>query len=236
MGRPHVGGISFGGALALELYRHHLPVPATLVLASAYAGWQVRFQPRPSTNACSSSCGKPTCHPSSGCPGGFRACSQTRPRPSWWRRWWGSCRSSIPPGPRRWPTRWPRLTCEHHAAAIDHYFGPGLREEVAEHYRQLLTGFPDLQVKVEDDLIAEADKVVARLTLMGTHKGTFAGRPGTGQLASWSSIRIYRVADGKVVQTWAMQDRLSLLQQLGAMPALEPVNWAGGEPAGTSQN
>ena len=39
VGRPHVGGISFGGALALELHRRHPRVPATLVLASAYAGW-----------------------------------------------------------------------------------------------------------------------------------------------------------------------------------------------------
>jgi pimeloyl-ACP methyl ester carboxylesterase len=36
---PHVAGLSFGGALALELYRRHPTVPATLVLASAYAGW-----------------------------------------------------------------------------------------------------------------------------------------------------------------------------------------------------
>ena len=37
--RPHVVGLSFGGALALELYRRHPGVPATLVLVSAYAGW-----------------------------------------------------------------------------------------------------------------------------------------------------------------------------------------------------
>ena len=37
--RPHVAGLSLGGALALELYRRHPRVPATLVLASAYAGW-----------------------------------------------------------------------------------------------------------------------------------------------------------------------------------------------------
>ena len=37
--RPHVVGLSFGGALALELYRRHSSVPASLVLASAYAGW-----------------------------------------------------------------------------------------------------------------------------------------------------------------------------------------------------
>jgi pimeloyl-ACP methyl ester carboxylesterase len=35
----HVAGLSFGGALALELYRRHPAVPRTLVLAGAYAGW-----------------------------------------------------------------------------------------------------------------------------------------------------------------------------------------------------
>jgi pimeloyl-ACP methyl ester carboxylesterase len=36
---PHVAGISFGAALALELYRRHPSVPSSLILASAYAGW-----------------------------------------------------------------------------------------------------------------------------------------------------------------------------------------------------
>ena len=37
--RPHVGGISFGGGLAIELTRRHPGLPRSLVLASAYAGW-----------------------------------------------------------------------------------------------------------------------------------------------------------------------------------------------------
>lgn len=37
--KPHVAGLSFGGALALELCRRHPAVPMTLILASAYAGW-----------------------------------------------------------------------------------------------------------------------------------------------------------------------------------------------------
>ena len=39
LGRPHVAGLSFGGGLALELYRRHPSVPRTLILTSAYAGW-----------------------------------------------------------------------------------------------------------------------------------------------------------------------------------------------------
>jgi pimeloyl-ACP methyl ester carboxylesterase len=43
--RPHVAGLSFGGTLALELYRRHPDVPRTLVLASAYTGWAGSLPP-----------------------------------------------------------------------------------------------------------------------------------------------------------------------------------------------
>jgi pimeloyl-ACP methyl ester carboxylesterase len=43
--RPHVAGLSFGGGLALELYRRHPHVPRSLVLASAYAGWAGSLPP-----------------------------------------------------------------------------------------------------------------------------------------------------------------------------------------------
>ena len=45
LARPHVAGLSFGGALALELYRRHPTVPRTLVLAAAYAGWAGSLPP-----------------------------------------------------------------------------------------------------------------------------------------------------------------------------------------------
>jgi pimeloyl-ACP methyl ester carboxylesterase len=45
LGRPHVLGLSFGGGLALELYRRHPKVPRTLVLAGAYAGWAGSLPP-----------------------------------------------------------------------------------------------------------------------------------------------------------------------------------------------
>jgi pimeloyl-ACP methyl ester carboxylesterase len=38
--RPHVLGLSWGSGLALELYRRHPIVPASLILCSAYAGWK----------------------------------------------------------------------------------------------------------------------------------------------------------------------------------------------------
>ena len=44
--RPYVAGLSFGGALALELFRRHRTVPRKLILASAYAGWAGSFPPQ----------------------------------------------------------------------------------------------------------------------------------------------------------------------------------------------
>lgn len=43
--RPHVAGLSFGAALALELYRRHPQIPRTLVLTGAYAGWAGSLPP-----------------------------------------------------------------------------------------------------------------------------------------------------------------------------------------------
>jgi pimeloyl-ACP methyl ester carboxylesterase len=45
LGRPHVGGLSWGGGLALERYRRHPRLPSSLVLASAYAGWAGSLPP-----------------------------------------------------------------------------------------------------------------------------------------------------------------------------------------------
>ena len=76
---------------------------------------------------------------------------------------------------------------------------------------------------------------MARLTVSGRHTGgPFAGVPATGRFASWGSIRIYRIEGGKVVETWAMQDRLGLLQRLGATPAAEGATGLPGESLETS--
>jgi pimeloyl-ACP methyl ester carboxylesterase len=40
LGPAHVGGLSWGGTVALELYRHHPGLVATLLLVDTYAGWK----------------------------------------------------------------------------------------------------------------------------------------------------------------------------------------------------
>jgi pimeloyl-ACP methyl ester carboxylesterase len=43
--RPHLLGLSWGSSVALEFYRRHPAVPASLILASAYAGWAGSLPP-----------------------------------------------------------------------------------------------------------------------------------------------------------------------------------------------
>jgi pimeloyl-ACP methyl ester carboxylesterase len=40
LGPAHVGGLSWGGTVAQELYRHHPELVATLILIDSYAGWK----------------------------------------------------------------------------------------------------------------------------------------------------------------------------------------------------
>jgi predicted ester cyclase len=84
----------------------------------------------------------------------------------------------------------------------------------AEQLHSVLTGaFPDLRITVEDT-VAGGDKVAARMTFRGTHRGPFRGLEPAGRPVEFSSIRIYRIAGGQVVQTWAEVDALGLLGQL----------------------
>ena len=79
------------------------------------------------------------------------------------------------------------------------------------------TAFPDLRATVED-LIAEDDKVVARWTMRGTHENTVRDIPATGKKVTVNGVTIKRMANGKVVEEWALINMLSLYQQVGATP------------------
>ena len=83
-------------------------------------------------------------------------------------------------------------------------------------HRIMLAGFPDYQTII-DDLVAEGDKVAARITMSGTHTGSFMGIPPTGKRISFTGMYVARVDDGKIVEHWGEEDSVSLLQQLGVL-------------------
>jgi steroid delta-isomerase-like uncharacterized protein len=78
--------------------------------------------------------------------------------------------------------------------------------------------FPEQNVVV-NQMIGEGDRVVVHHTHHLTQNGPFAGLPPTGKQAVIDGIEIFRVAGGKIAEMWHQDDLLSLLQQLGAIPA-----------------
>ncbi len=83
-------------------------------------------------------------------------------------------------------------------------------------HRIMLAGFPDYQTII-DDLVAEGDKVAVRITMSGTHTGSFMGIPATGKHVSFTGMYMARIVDGKIVEHWGEEDGVSLLQQLGLL-------------------
>lgn len=88
-------------------------------------------------------------------------------------------------------------------------------------FRAVRQAFPDLRLTIAD-LIAEGDKVVARIVGEGTHRGEFLGVPATGRRVRSESIDIFRVEDGKLAEHWDVMDLHGLLTQLTAPEEAPP--------------
>jgi predicted ester cyclase len=79
--------------------------------------------------------------------------------------------------------------------------------------------FPDLSVDILDQ-IAEGDRVVTCLQIQGTQKGPLMGIGVSGKTVDITGIRIDRLAEGKIAESWFHWDGLGMLQQIGALPDL----------------
>ena len=105
---------------------------------------------------------------------------------------------------------------------VEHEEIPGLpatKAGMLEYFGLLLTSFPDMQMEVQD-LLVDGDKTVARVSVSATHDAEFLGVPATGRKVEMQLIDIMRFDDdGLVCEHWGVADMLSLMQQLGAVPA-----------------
>ena len=90
----------------------------------------------------------------------------------------------------------------------------GLEGARAAH-RLMLEGFPDFETVI-DDLVAQGDRVAARITMRGTNQGPFMGIPATGRHVQFSGMYIVRCRDGKIVEHWSVEDAVGLMSQLKA--------------------
>ena len=110
-------------------------------------------------------------------------------------------------------------------AVVNHDLPPGVPngfEGVRGTVGMLQGAFSEQRYEVHH-VIGEGDTVVIHATMHGRHTGEFLGVPPTGRNVALRSIHIVRYRDGREVETWALQDRLGLMQQLGVIPEGPPT-------------
>ncbi|MEU6256124.1 ester cyclase [Streptomyces sp. NPDC047043] len=115
------------------------------------------------------------------------------------------------------------------AKAIDEFVAPDVdfhapvpmgltgAEALKRVWEVLLRAYPDIHVALEET-IAQGDKVVARNTVTGTHRGEYQGLAPTGRTVTYNEIFIFRFADGRITEIRGVVDVLAQLRQLGASP------------------
>jgi predicted ester cyclase len=101
----------------------------------------------------------------------------------------------------------------HTASGMDIHGLKGIKQI----FNDWFDAFPDYHMTI-DDIVAEGDKAVIRLTWTGTHKGAYMGIPPTNKKVTMWGIEIDRLVGGKCVEAWARMDTLGFMQQLGVIP------------------
>lgn len=96
----------------------------------------------------------------------------------------------------------------------------GGRAELFGLVQAVRAAVPDI-APVVDLAIAEGDLVAVRVTARGHHTGAPfpPGIPAAGTAIEWREQHIFRIAHGQIAEHWGVFDNLSILQQLGAIPA-----------------
>ena len=79
---------------------------------------------------------------------------------------------------------------------------------------EIRAGFPDYRERI-DELIDEGDRIVVRLTILGTHLGDYGGLPATGKSVEFTDVTICRIENGRIVEQSGLSDLLTLFVQLG---------------------
>jgi steroid delta-isomerase-like uncharacterized protein len=89
--------------------------------------------------------------------------------------------------------------------------GPAAYRRQVERF---LEGLPDLKFTV-DDTVSDGDKLVVYWTITGTQRETLFGVPPTNKKLNICGVTMHEIADGKILESTVIWDRMSLVRQLG---------------------
>ncbi len=95
---------------------------------------------------------------------------------------------------------------------------PSNRDGVRQFFELFRSAFPDLRMNAHQ-IVCEDDLVAVRGSMTGTHQGEFMGMQATGRRMEIQAMDLVRVRDGQAVEHWGLTDAMTMMQQLGAVPA-----------------
>ena len=73
--------------------------------------------------------------------------------------------------------------------------------------------FPDMHVDILD-LIEEHERIAVQARFTGTHSAELCGVPATGKKISFEALEIFRVKNGKIVESWGYWPDMQILELL----------------------
>jgi steroid delta-isomerase-like uncharacterized protein len=85
--------------------------------------------------------------------------------------------------------------------------------EFGDYVRHVTGALGEYRCDIED-LVAEADQVVARMVFSGVHRAEFLGVPATGRRVAWAGAAFFTFEDGFVKDLWVLGDLFGLHEQL----------------------
>ena len=127
---------------------------------------------------------------------------------------------------RRWHEAWgtPRIAAAYEECLAPDFralfFGQGWVDKATYTRRDQEFGqaFRDIRITV-DEMVAEGDVVMCRMTWRAVHVGSLPGLPATGKAFEVGGFSLDRFRDGRVVEHRPLFDQYALMQQLGLLPA-----------------
>lgn len=96
-------------------------------------------------------------------------------------------------------------------------------EALMAHIEFFEAAFPGYMVFIEE-MTAEGNRVIVQARMKGTHLGDLGGIPATMKSVDFPFVIKYEIEDNMIVNHWMLADQLTMMQQLGVVPAEEAVH------------
>ncbi len=122
---------------------------------------------------------------------------------------------------KAWSTKdWALLETVHATDWIDHSSPDGMNDlnALKGQFGLFTQSFPDLDGELVS-IIANGDDVAYQYIMRGTHEVDFMGIPATGKKIEMRGMTFLKMVDGKCTEAWGLMDQMTLMKQIGAIPA-----------------